>query len=157
MPHHETTTLSGVIQYVFAHRFTVQSDGTVYLADLGPKGVEQFPLDPGLTVTLTGEVRPSEIKVREISAAGRELIRLEHKKPHHGPARHQPGEDADPMRALAAAREAGWTPNGAPQRKPKHFEVLARRGGGNWAELHVDFSGAIYKTRDADPVKWHIP
>lgn len=61
MPHHDTTALSGVIQHVFAHRFTVEAGGGTHLADLGPKGAEAFPLVAGLHVDIEGERRPSEI------------------------------------------------------------------------------------------------
>ena len=75
MPHHDTTALSGIIQHVFAHRFTLEADGAVHLADLGPKGAQAFPLAAGLRVTLEGERRPSEIKVARICAEGREAVR----------------------------------------------------------------------------------
>lgn len=69
MPHNQTTALSGTITHVFAHRFTLQTQGETHLADLGPKGAEAFSLSPGLPVTLEGERRPSEIKVTRIEAA----------------------------------------------------------------------------------------
>ncbi|WP_331293976.1 MULTISPECIES: hypothetical protein [Methylobacterium] len=68
MPLHETTALSGTIGQVFAHRFTIEADGETHLADLGPKGVDAFPIARGLQVTLEGERRPSEIKVTRIAA-----------------------------------------------------------------------------------------
>lgn len=156
MPHSETTALSGIIQHVFAHRFTVEAEGKTHLADLGPKGAERFPLAPGLPVVVEGERRPSEIKVTLISTAGREPVRIEHKKPNHGPGHVHPDVPADPARVVAAARAAGWEPSGEPQRKPKHFEVLARRDGGAWTELHVDFAGTIYKHKPADAAKWTL-
>ncbi|MGX7707547.1 hypothetical protein [Methylobacterium sp. Gmos1] len=151
MPHHDTTALSGTIQHVFAHRFTLEADGAVHLADLGPKGAEAFPLAAGLRVTLEGERRPSEIKVARISAPGRAPVEIHHKKPHH------PGKSdaaVDPAAALAAVTAAGWTPTGEPRRKPKHVEVLARRGDGAWTELHVDATGKIYKEKAPDADKW---
>ena len=44
MPLHDTTTLSGTIRHVFAHRFTIEADGQTHLADLGPKGADAFAL-----------------------------------------------------------------------------------------------------------------
>ncbi|MEE7566761.1 hypothetical protein HH297_10130 [Xanthomonas sp. Kuri4-3] len=58
---------------------------------------------------------------------------------------------------LAAAQAAGWTIRGEPERKPRHFELAARRGRGAWTELHVDFSGVIYKEKPADAAKWNLP
>jgi hypothetical protein len=162
MPHHEMISLSGVIQNVFAHRFTLKAKDAVYLADIGPKGAEMFDLVEGEEVKLKGERRPSEIKVTEIAAKGEKAILIAHKKPHHGP-KHRPhhhgphhDDDADPKLALRAAQAAGWTPRGEPQRKPKHFEVLARQGAGPWAELHVDLEGGLYKVKalPADGGKW---
>ncbi|MBE7247204.1 MAG: hypothetical protein INR63_19860, partial [Actinomycetospora chiangmaiensis] len=125
MPHHDTTALSGTIQHVFSHRFTLEADGAVHLADLGPKGAEAFPLAAGLHVTLEGERRPSEIKVARIAAAGGAPVEIHHKKPNHpGKPRHD--APVDPAAALRAVTAAGWTPTGEPRRKPKHVEVLAR-------------------------------
>ena len=159
MPHHDTVALSGAIQNVFAHRFTVLAGGKVFLADLGPKGAEAFELAEGLEVELQGEQRPSEIKVTEISAKGRPPVVLHHKKPHHEPGRRPPHERglaphheaADPALALSAAAAAGWTVQGEPCRKPKHFELLARQGQGGWAELHVDLDGGLYKVKAVPP------
>lgn len=157
MPHHETIVLSGVVEHVFAHRFTLLSDGQAYLADLGPKGAEAFVLKSGLEVTLEGERRPSEIKVLHISRKGGKRVEIEHKKPHHGPKHHGDKQaDADPRVILSAVAEAGWTIKGEPQRHPKHFEVLARRNDGEWTELHVDFGGSIYKQKPAAGHKWSV-
>lgn len=156
MPHHENVTLNGVIEHVFAHRFTLLADDEVLLADLGPKGAEAFALQPGLAIKLEGEQRPSEIKVTRIAKKGGRFVEVEHKKPHHGPKHHHPDVTADPRAALAAVKEAGWTVHGKPERKPKHFEVLAYQGEGDWTELHVDFAGVIYKQKPADAHKWGI-
>ncbi|GJE51348.1 hypothetical protein GOFOIKOB_4405 [Methylobacterium tardum] len=158
MPLHDTTALSGTIRHVFAHRFTIEADGQTHLADLGPKGADAFALASGLHVTLQGERRPSEIKVTRISAAGRDPVEIQHKKPHHapGPKRADTRSDgpADPAHALAAAAAAGWTVVEAPRHKPRHFELLARRGEAAATELHVDFCGTIYKEKPAAPAKW---
>lgn len=157
MPSHDIVALTGVIEHVFAHRFTLTSDGQAYLADLGPKGAEAFALKEGLSVRLEGERRPSEIKVTRIAAKGCRFITVEHKKPHHGPKHHHPDIPADPRAVLAAVKKAGWNVRGTPEAKPKHFEVLAHQGNLDWKELHVDFSGVIYKEKAADPHKWELP
>lgn len=158
MPHHEKVALAGVIEHVFAHRFTLLcNDEQVYLADLGPKGAEAFPLKQGLSVRLEGEQRPSEIKVTRIARKGGAFVAVEHKKPHHGPKHPHADVPADPRIVVAAVKKAGWTVTGKPQRKPKHFEVLARHDAGDWTELHVDFAGTIYKQKVADHAKWDLP
>ncbi|WP_256642917.1 hypothetical protein [Stenotrophomonas sp. 9(2022)] len=157
MPHHEKIALSGVVEHVFAHRFTLLADGRPYLADLGPKGADAFTIAPGLAVTLEGERRPSEIKVLSIARKGGKRVEIEHKKPHHGPGHHAGKHvQIDPAVALDAVKRAGWTPAGEPQRHPKHFEVLARQINGDWMELHVDFVGGIYKQKPASAHKWDI-
>lgn len=156
MPHHEKVALAGVIEHVFAHRFTLICNGQPYLADLGPKGADAFALEQGLAIRLEGEQRPSEIKVTRIARKGGSFVAVEHKKPHHGPGHHHPDLPADPRAVLAAVKKAGWRVTGKPERKPKHFEVLAQREGGDWTELHVDFAGAIYKQKQADPEKWDL-
>lgn len=157
MPHHEKVALSGIVEHVFAHRFTFLADGQPYLADLGPRGAEAFSITPGLAVTLEGERRPSEIKVISIARTGGGRVEIEHKKPHHGPGHRAGGhEHADPAAALDAVKQAGWTSAGKPKRHPKHFEVLAREKGGDWMELHVDFAGVIYKQKPASAHKWGI-
>jgi len=157
MPHHENVALAGVIEHVFAHRFTLLSGDTVYLADVGPKGADAFALQSGLSIRLEGEQRPSEIKVARIARKGGRWVEVEHKKPHHAPKHRHPDVPANPRAALAAVKAAGLTAHGAPDRKPKHFEVLAQRGDGAWMELHVDFAGAIYKEKPANPEKWDLP
>ncbi len=153
MPHHDTTALSGTIQHVFAHRFTLEAEGAVHLADLGPKGAQAFPLAAGLRVTLEGERRPSEIKVARIAAEGGAPVEIHHKTPHH-PGKPKSDAPVDPAAALAAIVAAGWTPTAEPRRKPKHVEVLARRGDGAWTELHVDAAGKIYREKTPDADKW---
>ena len=156
MPHNETTALSGTIKHVFAHRFTLEAQGQTHLADLGPKGAEAFWLSPGLPVSLEGERRPSEIKVTRIETAGRAPVTIEHKKPNHAPGHKHANAPADVNVVLAAARKAGWEPEGQTRQKPKHFEVLARQGQGAWTELHIDFAGTIYKQKPADAEKWSL-
>lgn len=107
MPHHENVALAGVIEHVFAHRFTLICNDQAYLADLGPKGADAFPLSPGLAVRLEGEQRPSEIKVARIARKGGAFVDVEHKKPHHSPKHHHP---------RCAGRSAGRAGSGEERR-----------------------------------------
>jgi hypothetical protein len=143
--------LSGRILHLFAHRFVVQTARGAILADVTPHGLEQMALHVGDEVTLEGEQKPSEIKVGRLTRDGR-MVLIDHKKKRHGPHDELP---ADPEIALGAARAAGYEPLGAPRRKPKHFEVLGRRGG-VLTELHIELDGSIRKTKPAlsDDPKW---
>ena len=150
MPEHHQTALSGKVTHVFAHRFVVETARGAILADLTPHGVEQIALHVGDEVSLEGEMKPSELKVAVLRRGGRS-VHIEHKKKHHDD-HHSP---ADPALALEAVRAAGFEILGEPQRKPKHFEVLGRRGKA-WTEFHVELDGHIRKTKpvERDDHKW---
>lgn len=146
-----TTSEAGTVEAVFAHRFVLKrKDGTRLLADLGPKGADAFRLVEGAEVSIEGEAKPSELKVSRLTPKGGEPIAIPHGKPHDDGHDHR---DADPEAALAAVRQAGLEPIGSPRRKPKHFEVLARRAG-DLLEVHVEPNGRIRKEKPADEEKW---
>lgn len=149
MPDHHLTSISGTITHVFGHRFVVQTAHAAVLADLTPHGAEQVTLRIGDEVSLTGENKPTELKVSRFTCSGK-TVEIEHKR------KHEPHADADPRDALKAARAAGFDPLGAPRRKPKHFEVLGRRNM-ELIELHIELDGHIRKTKPADrhDPKWH--
>jgi hypothetical protein len=149
MPDHRSITVSGKITHIFGHRFVVQTAHETVLADLTPHGVDRVRLRIGDDVTLGGEMKPTELKVSRFTSSGR-TIEIDHKKKHEHHA------DADPRKALNAARAAGFDPLGDPRRKPKHFEVLGRRDK-ELTELHIELDGHIRKTKPADrhDPKWH--
>ena len=158
MPHHERREVVGEIVDVFAHRFTIDTGAGRVLADLGPKGADAFRLTPGLHIVAAGEMKPSELKVDRIARAGQPPVEIAHKTPHeHGPGHHGPHHHApaDPEVALRAVTAAGLHPLGTPRRKPKHFEVLARRGR-LFVECHVELDGHIRKEKPVphDDHKW---
>lgn len=142
-------TATGTIWAVFGHRFAVEGPEGRFLADLGPKGAEGLTLAPGDTVTVSGERKPSEIKVSRLTLGdGTPRAVPWPAKPDRAPAKpdHVP---ADPAAALAAAREAGYAPSGETRRKPKHFEVPVTKDGSAFT-LHVDLDGSV---RKAEPAK----
>jgi hypothetical protein len=147
MPDHHTISIAGRITHVFGHRFVVQTDRNSVLADVTPKGLGQIELHVDDSVELTGEMKPSELKVTRFTRAGK-TIAVEHRKKHHD---HH-GE-ADPDSALRAAKAAGFVTHGAPRRKPKHFEVLGERDR-HFTELHIELDGHIRKMK---PVDRHDP
>ena len=161
MPHHHAT-VSGKILHVIAHRFVVQTKNGAILADLTPKGLERVTLKVGDTVSLDGEMKPTELKVSRLVLDGR-TVTIEHGKPHH----HHPHHDdhhhehdhgpADPEIVLRAARAAGYEPAAKPRRKPKHFEVLGEHRG-RYTELHIELDGHIRKSKptDRDDPKWDL-
>lgn len=90
----DTVTLSGTVADVFAHRFTLKGEGGTVLADLGPKGAERIRLAPGDVVTVTGDAKPSEIKVRTILRAGETVEVPQGPKPH-GKPHGRPGDRSE--------------------------------------------------------------
>ena len=139
---------AGVIEAVFAHRFVLRrQDGTRVLADLGPGSADAFALVEGATVSIEGEAKPSEMKVATIMPKGGEPVAIKHGK------RRDEHAEIGPAAASAEIERAGLVPLGKPVRKPKHFEVLARRGD-DLVEVHVELGGGIRKEKPADPEKW---
>ena len=64
-------TVAGHVTDLFGHRFALATGSGKILADIGPKGLEELTLAVGDKVTLTGEQKPSEIKVHTVSFGGR--------------------------------------------------------------------------------------
>jgi hypothetical protein len=126
----------------------VQTDREPVLADLTPRGLEQIELRLGDNVELSGEQKPSELKVTRFTRNGR-TVTIAHKEKHHDHG------DADPKVALNAARDAGFATLGEPRRKPKHFEVLGERDS-RFTELHIELDGHIRKMKPVDRLdpKW---
>jgi hypothetical protein len=143
LSHPNHIAASGTIIHVFGHRFVMQTNQGVILADLTPRGAEQIALRIGDEVKLEGEMKPSELKVTRFVRNGK-TIDIQHHKKHHG--EHH---DADPRQALQAARDAGFETLGQPRRKPKHFEILGRRQQ-QLSELHIEFNGTIRKSKPVD-------
>ena len=134
-------SLTGEVTDLFGHRFVVQTKDGKRLADLGPRGAERVRLAVGDRVTLTGEPKPTEVKVHALSVGGREFTLESQGKAH--------SKDAE-EKALAAVRAVGFAPLEPPRRKHKHFEIRGERGGER-LEFHVEFDGAIRKTKPAKP------
>lgn len=144
--------MTGVVQNVFAHRFTLKTAEGVVLADLTPHGAEKIKLAVGDEVTIEGERKPSEVKVARVRR-GDLSVTIEH-PPKHKP-HDAPNHDGDPEAAVAAARTAGFEVIGEPRRKPKHFEILVRRDD-EFSELHVSLSGDLRHSKPVRPEdgKW---
>lgn len=140
-----TQHASGTIWAQFGHRLAIEgTDGRV-LADLGPKGAEGLTLKPGDTVAVTGERKPSEIKVATLTLADGTVHTIDWpKKPDHAEGK----APADAAAAIAAVAAAGYAVDGAPVRKPRHFEIVGTRAGAR-DTLHVEFDGRIRKTEAA--------
>jgi hypothetical protein len=148
------SSLTGIVENIFAHRFTLRTAEGVVLADLTPRGEEKIKLAVGDEVTIEGERKPSEIKVGRIRR-GDAAVTIEHLG-KHGP-REDSDHEGDPKTAVASAHAAGFEVIGEPRRKPRHFEILGRRDG-DLAELHISPGGSIRQTKPVRPGdgKWQV-
>jgi hypothetical protein len=182
MHHIESTKVSGRVEHMFAHRFTVRTADAVILADLTPHGARHVPLKNGDDVVITGEQKPSEIRVESIAIGPRTYVLPPHPEPrpeprhgggphhgpghhdrnhgphHHGPGRHGPGHEAeidvDTTALKATLASEGYAVVGEARLRHRHAEFLARKGG-NLVEVHVEFDGHIRKVKPADvESKW---
>ncbi|MCJ2036047.1 hypothetical protein [Methylobacterium sp. J-068] len=136
----------GTIWAVFGHRLAIEGPDGRILVDLGPEGAKGLALKPGDTIAVTGERRPSEIKVASLTLPDGTQHAIPWKAPHHpGKPDHAP---ADPAIAVAALERAGYRLEGEVKRKPKHFELRAVKDGTAFA-MHVALDGTI---RRANPV-----
>jgi|GEM_PF-238954 len=169
MHHIEKTTVSGRVEHVFAHRFTVKTADAVILADLTPHGLKYVPLKGGDDVVIEGEQKPSEIRVESISIGPRTYIlppQPEHRGPQHsGPGMHHRGpphrggshgrgEDIDTSVAKKALQAEGYDIVGDPRLRHRHTEWLVKKGGEVF-EAHVTFDGEIRHVDPAEPRgKW---
>ena len=140
----EMHSTHGTIWALFGHRLALEGPDGRLLVDLGPEGAkalstQSVTLKVGDAVAVTGERKPSEIRAAAIT--GPDGIR--HAVVRSGPEGKE-AVPADPATAVAALRQAGYQVDGVPVRKPKHFEIRARQGDGDYA-VHVTFAGVIRK------------
>jgi len=151
MSHDARTMHTGQVTDVFAHRFVVKTATGKILADLGPKGAERMAVQEGDHVELSGETKPSELKVHRIARNGAQPVIIEHKR-----SQTDERAEADPAPALRIVETNGFTVLGVPRRKPKHFEILGRDKAGDLVEMHVELDGTLRKTKpvDEEDGKW---
>jgi hypothetical protein len=140
---HFQTSVSGRVTDIFAHRFVVATSAGTILADLGPKGLQEVTLRVGDDVMLKGEQKPSELKVEAITIGDRTIALKPDSDDHQHPA------DVERV-ARNAVANAGFEPVGLVKHKPKHFEILGRRGDA-YSEFHVELGGRIRKSKPAPP------
>jgi hypothetical protein len=165
MPVHpvEKITVSGRVEHVFAHRFTVKTATSVILADLTPHGARHVPLKSGDEVVIEGEQKPSEIRVETITMGVRTYVLPPGPEHHrHGPGHHRgpqshrrPHDDVINTSAMRETLETeGFFIVGDARLRHRHAEWLVRKDG-QMFEVHMDFDGDIRKVKAADDMhKW---
>ena len=137
---------AGTVTAVFGHRFVIEGTFGKTLIDLGPEAGHAVKVAEGDFVSVQGERKPTEIKATSITTADGNVHAVRHgKKPHE--AEH---ENADPAMANDAATQPGYTIEGSPKRKPKHFDLKGRKDGMLF-KLHVELNGTIRKAEAIEP------
>lgn len=135
----ESQTIPGTVCAVFGHRFAIESQNGRHLADLGPKGAEGIPVAVGDRVSITGERKPSEIKVSTLTLHDGTIRTIAWpRKPHEDSDR----TPANPAAVLAAVEAHGYVPEGEVRRKPKHFEIACSKDGSHY-QIHVALDGRV--------------
>jgi hypothetical protein len=154
MPHDEAiVTIKGTILDVFAHRFVVETAKGKILADFGKHNLEKITIKSGDEVELTGEQKPSELKIYKMTLNGKPVVLEPKEKDHH---KHEEMKSVDPGIAIHAAKKEHVNVIGKPHRKPQHFEVLGKNPQGELVELHIEFDGKLRKSKPVNPddEKW---
>ena len=170
----EKTVAAGVVEYVFDHRFVVKTADKRILADLTPHGAKHVPINCGDEVVITGEQKPSEIRVETIAIGprtyvlppqpeqmrgfGRHFAGPEHHRGphHHGPGPHRrPHDNVINTSAIKKTLEdEGYFIVGDVRLRHRHAEWLVRKDG-QMFEIHTDFEGDIRKVKAVDAEqKW---
>jgi hypothetical protein len=159
----EKITVSGHVEHLFAHRFTVKTQTSVILADLTPHGARHVPLKSGDEVVIEGEQKPSEIRVDTITIGARTYVlppapeHMRHGSGHHrGPPRPpRPHDDVINTSAMRETLETeGYFIVGDARLRHRHAEWLVRKDG-QMFEAHVDFEGDIRKVKPVEAEgKW---
>ncbi len=145
MSNHPLLTVAGQVTDLFGHRFVLSTSSGKVLADLGPKGSGVVTLAAGDVVTLTGEQNSSEMKVHSIVRGGHTIVLKSGKE-------DRDIREANDAKAAAAVRAAGFEPVGPAKRKPKHVEILGRRGE-EYVDFHIGPDGHIRHSRPAEGPK----
>lgn len=159
----EKITVSGRVEHVFAHRFTVKTTTSVILADLTPHGARHVPVKIGDEVVIEGEPKPSEIRVETIKIGAHTYVLPPGPQPmRHGPGHHrgppQHSRPHDDVLNTSAMRETleteGYFIVGDARLRHRHAEWLVRKDG-QMFEVHLDFEGDIRKVKPVEAEgKW---
>ncbi|TXM97054.1 hypothetical protein FV242_32520 [Methylobacterium sp. WL64] len=145
---------AGTVWAVFGHRFALDGAGGRILADLGPKGAAGIVLAAGDRVSLRGTRKPSEIKVTRLTLADgstrtidwpeKDASKKDARKTGAAKTEGHGHPVADPALAVRAAEAAGYAVAGAPERKPRHFELQGAKDGVRHT-VYVALDGTIRK------------
>ena len=130
-----TVELTGTVEDVFAHRFTLKTDEGNKLVDLGPGGERALDLSAGQTISVKGEDKPAELKAKEIRIAGAEWQAVKADEKHQPKPPHDKGDahggdsELTDEHVTKLLDDEGYSDHAERTRKPKHVEVMATKDG----------------------------
>jgi len=108
--------------------------------------------DAGLTAMGEPVRHPKHIEIPARTGTGKNVIvsldrfgRLDEIEDADRDRDRRTAQSLGPADAERIAREAGYTIREAPEQRKHHYEILATNAQGETLELHMDFSGKIYK------------
>jgi hypothetical protein len=138
--------LTGTVEDVFAHRFTLKTEEGKKLVDLGPGCERELDLSAGQTISVKGEEKPAEFKAKEIRIAGAEwqAVKVDEKHqpkpPHDKGDAHGGDSELTDKHVTKLLDKEGYTDHAERTRKPKHVEVMATKDGQRH-KVHVHKDG----------------
>jgi len=125
---------------------------TGLMASQDRENVLRILKDAGLTAMGEPVRHPKHIEIPARTGTGKTVIvsldrfgRLDEIEDAERDRERRPAQSIGPADAERIAREAGYTIREAPEQRKHHFEILATNAKGETLELHMDFSGNIYK------------
>lgn len=141
-----TVELTGTVEDVFAHRFTLKTDEGNKLVDLGPGGERTLDLSAGQTISVKGEDKPAEFMAKEVRIAGAEwqVVKADEKhqpKPPHDKGNAHGGDsELTDEHVTKLLDDEGYSDHAERTRNPKHVEVMATKDGQRH-KVHVHKDG----------------
>ncbi len=166
LPQRGGMTIEGTVSDVFGNRFVLQDDSGRVLVETGPDRNRRLDIKPGEKLRVVGRSDDGGFDAFTIRRAdGSEIVLRspDDKRPRAegpGPRGEGPGPKREarrgpppPMPAAAistdgvlkAITDAGYKPEGAPERHPRHFEVDAVNADGERVRVHADLDGRVYR------------
>ncbi len=168
LPQRGGMTIEGTVTDVFGNRFVLQDDSGRVLVETGPDRNRRLDIKPGEKLRVVGKPDDGGFDAFTIRRGdGSEIVvrKDDDKKPRphaespkergdgpgpkrearRGPPPPMPAASISPDGVLKAVADAGYKPEGTPERHPRHFEVNATNPQGERVRVHADLDGRVYR------------
>lgn len=153
-------TIEGTVTDVFGNRFVLQDASGRTLVHGGPERHMRLDIRPGERLTVIGRPERGGFDAFTIRREnGREIVirgdggpppwagqadrRDRRAEGPRGPDRQAAA--IAPEQAIRAVEAAGYRAQGAPEPHRRHYEVVALNPRGERVNVHVDFTGRVYR------------